>query len=541
LIGFSWNTAFGADQGAVPEGVTIVTTKIDDLYSDMKYVLDESSETKAWETLRDFLDGYVVGMDRGQPILGQIRLKTEKNGKNVYRAVWQFPVPSANVKTFVKNIGLLDYTAKELRGSKGIYTVKGSYTGYLQFIEEFASFAENRDDLTKGLSPSADLRKLLPPTADIVVEVSNPAAGIEGRREALNSTYKEVVGGITKRKNEDPDRFELRKLWTEQQMSEVNRFVAESSRIHLEWTTDTTAKSGALKIDLESLPGTPLAASVDELGKTPSLFRNVPHADKASCSLHINFPLDELRQKNAQSMAVASKSLTQKEIQKNSELSETEKKNATNFSEIVYDAVDQVVKGKHVDVFLNMVKTPSGASEVVGGVRLDGTLLKKSVEDHKGELAIQFSAEKEGDAEIHSLTVPGDWKAVREVFGEKAVIYLATSADAFWYSIGESGSGPIHEAIKQTKETAEKQMPAILIDAQLSKLAEIADKVQTRLKEGDAAFRAETIKLMSSADDTFHLLLDRKEQKVNLEMTIQQGVFKGVGKVVAKGVRENLD
>ncbi len=81
----------------------------------------------------------------------------------------------------------------------------------------------------------------------------------------------------------------------------------------------------------------------------------------------------------------------------------------------------------------------------------------------------------------------------------------------------------------------------MLVDAQLSKLAELLDKVQTRLKEGDAEFRGELFKLMSSADDSFHLKIERAAEKVNVEMTAQQGVIKGAGKLVAKGVREYLD
>lgn len=538
LICLAWVPVVAADP---PEGITISTTKIDDIYSHLKFVFDEAEEPKAWETLKDFLDGYVVGMDLKQPLYGQVRLRTEKNGKNKYHTIWQFPVPDANAKTFIKNIGLLDYTAKEIRGAKGIYKVSGSYTGYLQFISGFACFAEDRDDLTQGLSPAAELAALLPPTADVVVEVANKPEGLEARREALDTTYKEVVGGIHKRKNEDPDRFELRKLWTEQQMAEVNRFTAEASRIHLHWITNTTSKSGILKVDLTPLPNTSLAKSVDEVGKTPSYFRNVPHAEKTPCSLHINFPLDELRQKNASSMSVASKSLTLKEIQKNAELSEAQKKNATNVTEVVYDAISQVIERKQLDTFMNVTKQANGSALAVGGVRLDGNLLKKSIEDHKGELDIKFAAEKEGDVEIHQLTVPEDWKTIREMFGNASAIYLATSGDAFWYSIGEGGSGPIHEAIKQSHQEGEKQLPPVLVDAQLSKLAEVLDKVQTRLKEGDAEMRAQIVKLMSSADDTLHLVLERQEQKVLLDMTIQQGVFKGAGKLIAKGVRENLD
>lgn len=542
LIAFPGLTILAAEPAAAPEGVTVVTTSIDDLYSDLKFVFDEAAEPKAWETLKDFIDGYVVGMERNQSIFGQIRLRTEKNGKNKYHTIWQFPVTEANSKTFIKNIGLLDYTAREVRGSKPkTFTVSGSYTGYLQFISGFACFAENKEDFSAGLTPAAELGALKTPASDLVVDVSNKAEGLAGRREALDTTYKEVVGGIHKRKNEDPDRFELRKLWTEQQMAEVNRFVAEAARIHIDWTTDTTAKIGALKIELESLPETPLAASVAEVGKNPSFFRNVPHAEKTPCSLHINFPLDELRQKNIQSMATASKSLTLKEIQKNTELNDAQKKNATNVAEVIYEAVQQVTDRKLLDAFLNVTKTSSGASLAVGGIHLDGNLLRKSIESHKGELDIKFAAEKEGDVEIHLLAMPEDWATIRELFGKDAAIYFATSGDAFWYSIGEGGSAPIHEAIQQTLAGGDKLLPAILIDAQLSKLAEFVDKVQSRLKEGDAEFRAEILKLMSSADDTLHLLLDRKEQKVNLEMTIQEGVFKGAGKLIAKGVRENLE
>jgi len=541
LISFSLTSASAADPAPVPEGVTIVTTNIDELYSDLKFVFDEANEPKAWETLQDFLDGYVVGMERAQPIYGQVRLRTEKNGKNKYHTIWQFPVPESSAKTFIKNIGLLDYTAKEIRGARGTYKVSGSYTGYLKFISEYACFAEDKDDLSDSLTTSSELSKLLGDSSDLVVEVSNTPTGLAGRREALETTYKEVVGGIAKRKNEDPDRFELRKLWTEQQMAEVNRFVAEAARIHINWATDTTAKTGQLKINLEALPDTPLAQSVADVGKNPSLFRHVPHAEKTACSLHVNFPLDELRQKNAQSMSAASKSLTQKEIQKNAELNDKEKQNATNVSEVVYDAIDQVVEQKILDCFLNVTKTEAGLSQAVGGIRLDGNLLRKSIESHKGELDIKFAAEKEGEVEIHILALQENWKTIRELFGNNAVIYLATSPDAFWYSIGEGGSGPIHEAIKQTKETGDKELPAVLVDAQLSKLAEVLDKVQSRLKEGDSEFRADLLKLMSSADDTLHLLIDRKETKVNLEMSIQQGVFKGAGKFVAKGVREYLD
>lgn len=541
LICLIWVPARAADPAPAPEGITITTTKIDDLYGSLKFLFDEAQEPKAWETLKDFLDGYVVGMDRGQPLYGQIRLRTEKNGKNQYRTIWQFPVPDQTAKTFIKNIGLLDYTAKEIRGSKGIYKVSGSYTGYLQFITGFACFAEDRDDLTNGLTPAAELASLLPGTADAAVDISNKPEGLAARREALDTTYKEVIGGIHKRKNEDPDRFELRKLWTEQQMAEVNRFTAEAARIHLQWKTDKTTKSGALKIDLEALPNTSLAASVDEVGKAPSFFRNVPHVEKIPCSLHINFPLDELRQKNAASMATASKSLTLKEIQKNAEFSDKQKKAASNVAEVVYDAVNQVVERKQLDTFMTVTKQSNGSSLAVGGLRLDGTKLKQSIEAHQGDLEIKFAVEKEGDAEIHQLTIPEDWKTVREMFGNESTIYLATSANAFWYSIGEGGSAPIHEAIKQSGDAGDKQLPPVLIDAQLSKLAEVLDKVQTRLKEGDAVMRAEILKVMATADDALHLSLDKKDQKIFLEMTIQQGVFKGAGKLVAKGVRENLE
>lgn len=530
-----------ADPAPSSDGITIVARNIDGIYSDLNSMLSAAGEPKAWDTLRDYLDGFVEGMERSKTIIGRIRMRTEKNGKKKYQTIWQFPVTESGAKSFLLNIDLLDYKSKKLPGSRDTYRVSGSYIGYLKFIGEYACFAENRDELSDELKSSPELVKLLGPKSDAVVVVNNEADGLDGRREALETTYKEVIGGINKRKNEDPDRFELRKLWTEQQMAEINRFVAESSHIKIDWTGDSDSKNGEMLIDLEALPGTPLAESVSELGKTPSLFRNVPHLDSVVCSLHVNFPLDELRKKNGRSMATASKSLTLKEIQKNKELSDQEKQNATNISEVLYDAVDQVVETGILDCFLNVTTSDSGVSQAVGGIRLNGNLIKNSIESHKGMLDLKLSVEKEGNVEIHTLTVPQNWKSFRELFGNAEVIYLATSEDAFWYSIGEGGSARIHEAIRQTRETGDKTIPAVLVDARMSKLIEVLDKVQSELKEGDAQFRSEMLKLMSTADDTFHLLIDRKDSKVNLEMKIREGVFLGAGKVVAKGVRENFD
>ena len=272
-------------------------------------------------------------------------------------------------------------------------------------------------------------------------------AGQADRKQAMDEASKNLLAEIVAKKGEDPERFKLRKKWVEQQMEELTRFYVEAARIHLNWFTKVQEKNASLHLELQALTGTPLAGSVDELGKVAGAFSGVPHAEDQPLSLHVNFPLDQLRQDNIREMAQLAHPIALKEIGEDKELSDSQKKHATTVSNVMNDIVEEVVKAKVLDTFVNVTGTDKQVA--VGGLKLNGAAIRASLDKHKGDAEVKFDVEKVGDVAIHSIKIPADQAELLDVFGKDAVFHLATGQNAIWYSIGEGGTAAIKQAIEQ--------------------------------------------------------------------------------------------
>ncbi|MFO1022555.1 MAG: hypothetical protein U0903_17935 [Planctomycetales bacterium] len=534
ISGFHLHAQEGGEQG-----ITILQSGVDELYSDLKMVLETSGDDKSWKKLSDYMDGFVIGTNRKAPIVGRIQLSKENNGNTSFKQLWQFPLDPAQKDAFLKNINNLDVKTKEVRGQMGLYRVSGAFSGYMRIIEDHACFAEDRDGLEKTFVPASKLASLKGQDADITVSILSDIAGQSDRKQAMDEASKNLLAEIVAKKGEDPERFKLRKKWVEQQMEEMTRFYVEAARIHLNWFTKVPEKNASLHLELQALAGTPLAGSVDELGKVAGTFSGVPHAEDQPLSLHVNFPLDQLRQDNIREMAQLAHPIALKEIGEDKELSDSQKKHATTVSNVMNDIVEEVVKAKVLDTFVNVTGTDKQVA--VGGLKLNGAAIRASLEKHKGDAEVKFDIEKVGDVAIHSIKIPADQAELLDVFGKDAVFHLATGQNAIWYSIGEGGTAALKQAIEQSAKPADKPLAPILMHGKVSKLATLVDKFQSRKKKGDATQRKAIVDAINSADDKLAFSMTRDADKVVIDAKFNEGLIKAAGKIIAKQVKELPD
>ncbi len=481
--------------------------------------------------------------------------------------------------------------AKKLMLAKTERMMFNIYDGFLRFDPAVRQvhFGKELADVrhAKG-ETSADMLKVLK-GQDLAILIDGSIQTPDERRSAFAKAKKEVLGAVTKGEKEEEAAFALRKALAEQQMGEVERFFADSEKIEIGWTTSAAEKNAKMAIELSAVPMTSLDQSIELLGQAPDEFAGVS-ADAAVLKGTINFPLDQMRQQNLKTVSKLARADLKQKVDADEKVAKEQKQVDKDLVDLIFDVVDDIGAAGTFNGFGRVWSNGNSTLTLTGGVKVpNGANFVKILQtfaERGGGIKVELKAETEGEVEIHKLSLGDLQKDYPELLDKDGTVYVGTTAGAVWFAAGDKALDRLKQGIQEAKSVGPKAGPVGELHAQLYPLIEVFDKIRTRQKppaapkiavvekkagdkkagdkktvekkavvekkpEGDAGARATgmladlqlrklALEAFKEGKDTISLSLKREEKTVKLNLDLDEGIIRLVGKALSKFVKDNL-
>ncbi len=552
------------------------------MYKDLKLAFDLVDDSKGYNTLKETIETFLVGVDTTKP--GGIRTFPTATG---LQSVLSFPVKSdADFKKLLSNLWDLDVKTAPAPTPQLIRQIPPSvaqrmarlrlernerlmfrlFDGFMRYESGQVSLGKQLEDvrLAKGPLP-VDLVK----GHDLAIWIDGLAQPPEKRKTAFEKAKTELIGALTKGDTETEAAFAARKSLTEHQIAEFERFFVESSKILIGWNVSAEEKQATLGIDMEGIPGTEFEKSVDLLGQSPDEFAGVSK-DNAVFSLTVNFALDPLRQAFVKDISNLERKLLKKEITESEKRTAEEKAVDSDLVDLVFDLVEGTSMLGIANGFVRSWQNTDGSLSTVAGGRIPpNTKVKfdKMLDDIASRSAnnkVEKKVETEGEIEIHKLTVPRLHTEFPEFVGNDGAVYVGTHEKTVWLASGEKGLEYLKKAIQEAQAAGPKPGPDLDVSLKLGPFVEVLNSYSAHHptaaptppgKSDDTKKKTKKVQaLISTADlrklaleafkegkDTVTLSIHREEKQVKLNLKFDEGCIRFAGKVMSKFVKENLE
>jgi hypothetical protein len=534
-----------AQKKSTPE-VNIALKSSDELLNDLKFILSltEPKSQKQWNVIKEvFLDIFLIDINKNKPI----RIDVISGGDATYfRSA--FPVP--NLKNFRTNtlepLGIETREEKSnlqnINKKNNFATLfrcgpKNFFDGYLRYIHNYAILGEKLLHVPRTLpDPTISVAGLVN-KFDLGLRFKNADKSLEKQKKWFDDIRKELLAALKSKDGESTDDYALRRLIFEQQLDELGRLYVEASEATIGWNTDIQKKEGRLEFDISAIGKTSLEKSFDLLGQKPSHFANIPSSEKSILSGRFNLPLDDLRKGNLSDFAVIMKTRAEKDINSDDSRDADQKENSKKVVGLLYDLITKNAKAGLLDGFIEVRLNQSGKKTTVGGFRTEeGTvlvdLLKLLSVSKKGRNAT-LDVEKEGEISIHKLTIPAKDHELLAYFIEDDSAYIGTSKESVWFAAGENALQELKAAIQKVGEpnTGKATDPFVSVSINLKPWIEQRDK--RRGMEGDVELRQRALKAFKPGEDKLTFEMKRVEKKIAGTLTVQQGILRLAGEMMA--------
>ena len=532
----------GLAQDAAPQ-VTVGLKSSAELLSDLKYMLSLTSETeqKQWPILKEYLEIFLPGIDRERPIGVDVILGGEHER-------YRISFPLSSLKTFRK-ANLSSLGIKSRRKRRNLYGLTKAFEGWLLYKNKYGIITELRSDLPTGSpDPQQKLALLLADTYDVAVEAVNQPDGQDARRKWFQTKTTELLAAIKPKKDEDPDKFALRKLLVKRQLAEGEWYYAETSKLRLGWTTDVSRKQGRLDIKLVPLPKTSLAKSIAALGQKPGFYANIPRHADSILSLRLNHPLDDLRKTHLLELFGPLGRVIDKHIDAAKDSSDAAKTARHKLTQGVIDLLTAGTKAGLAEAFVEVHANKSGHNTLVGGMRTaDGNAvveLLKLISQLGGGDKAELNIDKEGEVAIHKITLPAAaHPRFKKFFGDDSLL-IGSSKGVVWAAAGENALKELKSTIQQAAKTPRNKEGKEVFGSLFVKLGPWLTFFEPAAgKTPKTADKLRTFALLAFAggDDTLNLEMKRVDDHVEGRFTALSGILRLAGKLIADFSHTNLD
>ena len=418
---------------------------------------------------------------------------------------------------------------------------------------------------------------------DLAILIDGQAQTPEERKKAFEQSKQELLGALTKGKDESEEAFEVRKAITENQVAEIERFFVESSRIYIGWNMSAEKRNARAELELEALPGTSLEQSADLLGQTPDDFAGVSKTDVVF-SVSGNFPLDAMRKEFLKTVSKLERAALKKEVAASSKLTNDQKAVDGDLVDLIFDVIDGIDGLGIVNGFIRSWSNDDGTLTTVGGGRIpEGArakfekMLEKLATRGKAN-KVETKVDSEGDIEIHKLTIADIQKDFPEFIGSDGAVHVGINDKTLWLASGDKSLERLKKAIQEANEAGPKPGLALDVFLKFGPFVEfrnnwharnptlaataVADEKKADTGKKKPASTAKTPEkktvpvqgLISTAElrklaleafkeggDTMTLSIERQEKTIKLNVQFEEGLIRFVGKLMSKVVKENLE
>lgn len=559
---------FGQD--AAPS-MTVVLSNTDRLKDDLKLMLDLTTpaEQKQWKTVEEYLDQvFLLGLDGTR--LHRYDLISGAEGVE-YRS--SFPI--ADQQDFIENLELFGIDVR--RRGRTLYSLSGAFEGIMRIIDDYGVIGQRKDVPIRGFEPIDDTMKkyvLKPdgetPIYDLMFLLLNQNDNVKARHASYADVKKELMAAVKQAEDETKEDFELRRALTELQIDELGRYYTDPKELVVGWTLNNAEKKGSGAIDLLPDADTPLAEAVARLAQVPSRYEAIPEPEGKILSGRLNLPLDQQQQGNLVEVVELLADRGKSEVEASKTLKTDEQKAAMKqVITLLSDSAIGTVKSGRFDGFAQARPAQNGKYTLLGGAQLDNAQniseALKQLQIARPDRTIALDvAEHEGLA-IHEIQVsPEDEPKYDDLYGSKT-FHIAVGEKEFWYAVGTDSLDALKAAVAAANEKADvkpneeffsfyfKAGPWIEWRDRHAEPSEPA-KIETVVPEEDGQagdekkikvdreqLRKKAIEAFEPGDDVWTMSLKREEDRVKGAMSVDTGILRLVGKLIAQFSEETLE
>lgn len=574
-----------ADQSLFAQAVTpphapaihAVLLSGDELTADLKFMSELAGPqgVRGWKLLESFLVEIYGGTDTSKPAIFDILMSPTGSEVRAYFPLQVVPGKTLGDK-FLRNIDGIGIKSKKLVAN--FYQLGGgdkeipnsALNGFLRMLPapiNYAVIAKKRTTLPANLADPRTAKvvaALLAKKYDVGFMLKNDkadTASIKARVEDFQKVKDELNAGLKQAKDELPEVFAVQKAVLDHNLSELSRFVSESSELTLGWTTDAPKKEARLDLELEAIPGTDLEASAKLLGQAPGMFSGVPRDKDAVLSGRVHFPLDGFRKGNFLGALPLFRASEDARVEASKGYTSEQKVARKQARKIWFDMLED---GANEGVLDGMIEVSQAAGEKMNLLfalkAKDGTAVKGILEQLpkiNDGYKVQFDVEKAGDYSIHTLTIPDTSEDMELLFGKGTPVYVAAGPKAWWVAIGAKSLDPLKKAITASAQAnAELASNFLTMFYRVSPWLELVDARRARLdakpsdvklseadlkdKKERAAHRKLALDVLKEGKDTIETKLDAKNGRVTGSTRFDEGILKFIGSEIAKFSNETL-
>lgn len=549
----------------------------DELTADLKFMSELAGPqgVRGWKLLESFLTEIYSGTDTAKPAIFEILLTPNGTDHRAYFPLQVVPGKPLGEK-FLRNIDGIGIKSKKLVAN--FYQLGGgdkeipgaAFNGFLRILVtpvNYAVIAKKRAVLPPNMGdPTRDqvTAALLAKKYDVGLMLKNPKVdekSIKDRASDFQKVKDELNAGLKQGTDQLPEVFAVQKALLDHNLSELSRFISESSELTLGWTTDAPKKEARLDLELEAIPGTELETSAKLLGQAPSVFSGVPRAKDAILSGRIHFPLDGFRKGNFLGALPLFRASADARIEASKGYTPEQKTARKQIRKIWFDMLEDGANEGVLDGLVE-VSQPTGekASLLFALKAKDGATLKGILEQLpkiNDGYKVQFDVEKAGDYAIHNVTIPDTDEDVELLFGKGVPVHVATGPKAWWVAIGPKSLDPLKKAIADSAQPnaalASNFLTAYyrvgpwleLLDAR--RMRQDAKPSDVKLSEADvkdkkerAVHRKLALDILKEGKDSIETKIDAKNGRVTGSTRFDEGLLKFIGAEIAKFSNETL-
>ena len=563
--------------------VVVVVEGADLLIDDLRHLcVDLAEMQEEWENnVLPNIDIYLFGVDPTRPI----RFDRIIGGETGFRE--QLNIPIANLNNFIaNNLVPIGINVRNVPGLAGWYSLNGVYNGWMCVEEQYASIADqgHPDDVTTSFNELLALHAgLLSDGYDAAAQLDNSLTTPEQRIAAFAPYRRNTLAGIQKRPAETEAQFAFRRLKGEQSLEMTERVFVDASLVTFGVTLDSFRDTGIAKFILEAEPDTSLADTIQRQAQQHSRFAGVPQAKESILSGRINFALGEMSTRHLSEFYRLLKTPWEQRIDQTEGLTDSQRTVRREIAGIVLDLLTNSLDVGRCDGMIQITPDADGRHTALLGCCAKETaavaeILKRLPDSHDG-CESELDVDAAGEVAIHKLTVTDGYpQAFAEFFGESGEVYVGAGPDSIWLCVGADPLTVLHAGVEAAgKAPAGEPNPTVArLDVNVLPVLQLMDRLRD---DGDFDLQATLAKTLGvleerpSADedndgedadvDTAQMLsefewrdaaiealvddwswghveLKRVDDRLEGEATVEFGVLKAIGALIAKFAKDNL-
>ena len=512
--------------------------------------LTTPEEQKQHDTLKDFIEVFLIGVDRTKPVRLDVLTGGEETTSRLDVPIDQRPGEFANV--WKLNLVPLGIPVREFVLQPGLYKLGGSpadaFTGFMIYDAKerggYATIVEDAKFLPgkNAPAPPQGVQALLGAGFDAAVHLTNKPGGVDARHEHFAKEREKVLDKLKKDVDESASDFELRKFAAGVQFDQSQRIYAEAKDLLVGLKVSPQPAQATASVRLEPLPGTQLAGAVELLGTKASRFAGIPRGEGDATSGRVNFPFDEFRKKNFLALSQKIRETELEEIETEEDRTPEQKQATREFLTGLFDLLDEGIEAGILDGFLEMAKGDDGKYNVVGGLKSPdatkwvpvlslipklngGAGFKQEVGEHAGFAIHEIAFNKEEHPDF------------LELFGSERLL-IATGPDALWYAAGPKADELLRQSIDQAASEGEPSPEVVSFRGELLPGLRILHR---RLGSvGHEKIRNLAIQAFQEGGGRITAEVVRKGAAIDGELVLGTDLLRFIGKALADFSKENL-